>query len=156
MDEIVHLKYKDIKKIREDLLSRQDHICPICAREVNSPVLDHHHCRKPINGSGCVRGVLCSGCNILVGKIENNCVRFGIPQNRLSQVLINIARYISKPPYHYMHPSEAPKKPKLTLRSYKKLLKVSKVKVPKYSGNYTKKLKQLFDKYKIKPEFYKK
>ena len=74
-------------------------------------------------------------------------------------MLRNIADYVEKPHYPLMHPTEAPKIPKLKKSSYKKLKKVydGRAKFPKYpkQKKLTVGLKALFEKYGIEPEFYK-
>jgi hypothetical protein len=40
---------------------------------VKKPCLDHDH------STGAVRGVLHNGCNALLGKLENNAARYGVP-----------------------------------------------------------------------------
>ena len=149
------LKHKEIPNLRETLLKEQGGICPICDKEIIKPVLDHHHTKGSVKGTGRIRQVICNGCNIFLGKLENNCVRFGISQEALPTVLRNIVVYLRAEQTNYIHPSEVPKKRKLTKKSYNKLKKAATCKVPKYTGNYTKALERLFTKFNIKPEFYK-
>lgn len=155
---IKQLRYKDIPSLRERLLIKQNFTCPICKKTIKTPALDHQH-KKKINGSGLVRGVLCSNCNVLLGKVENNCTRYGISQSQLPYVLTNMSKYLKKKQLPYIHPSEAKKPPKLKKSSYNKLKKTveGKQKIPPYpkSKKLTKQLKLLFDKYGITPEFYK-
>jgi len=156
---IKQLRHKDIPILRERLLKKQNYICPICGETINKPALDHQHKRK-INGSGLVRGVLCKNCNVLLGKMENNCTRYGVQQKDLPDVLVNMSEYLRRKHLPYYHPSESKKPPKLKKASYNKLKKHvdGKQKMPPYpkSKKLTKQLKTLFDKYGIKPEFYKK
>lgn len=155
---IIKLRYKDIPKLREKILKEQNSICPICERKIISPVLDHQH-KKKIGGTGLCRQVICSQCNVLLGKVENNCIRYNVSQNELPKVLENMAKYLRKDHLPYMHPSESKKIPKLKKSSYNKLKKAvnGAQKIPEYpkSKKLTKQLKILFDKYKIIPEFYK-
>lgn len=157
MGEIIQLKYSEIIELRDQLIKEQKNICPLCQKIINSPVLDHHH-KKRIKGSGCIRQVLCRNCNIMLGKVENNCVRYCISQEELPNYLRKMAEYLEKPQTNYLHPSEAPKKKKLKKSSYKKLIKVvnKKQKIPEYpkSGQLTKPLKQIYQKYNLIPEFY--
>jgi len=162
---IKQLKSKDIPPLRERLLKLQGGFCPICRKKIDRPVLDHEHKRK-LKGSGLIRGVLCSTCNSFLGKIENSCKRYRITLQDLPNVLRRIADYIEQDHLPYMHPSEMPKKPKLTKRSYNKLktaytkfLKHKNVrgtKFPAYpkSGYLTKPLARLFDRLGIEPTFY--
>lgn len=156
---VKQLKWSDLPDLRDELLQEQEYICPVCSRKVNSPVLDHHHIKK-INGTGLVRGVLCRSCNVLLGKVENNCKRYNVSQEELPAVLDNMAEYLRKGCLPYIHPSEAPKEPKLMKSSYNKLARAMKedgrYKIPEYprSGKLTVRLRELFDKFDIDPEFY--
>lgn len=105
--EDVLLKSKDIPILREEILKEQKGICPVCKKQVQSPVLDHFHKRR-LGGDGKIRGVLCRSCNIFIGKIENSCKRFGITLEELPEVLISTSEYFKKTRYNYIHPSEAP------------------------------------------------
>jgi len=158
--ECVQLKYKDVKDIREQILEEQEGICPICKKPVDKPVLDHHH-KKKVGGTGLIRGVICSSCNVFIAKIENNMKRYCIQPDEISNVLRNVADYFDKEQYPYIHPTEAPKKPKLKKSSYNKLRKIhiskgTKAKLPIYpkSGNINKALLKFFDRYDLTPEYY--
>ena len=159
------MKTKDVKPLRDKLIKEQNNKCPICARELTNPVLDHSH-KKKIKGTGLVRGVICSTCNIFLGKIENNCARYKIDINELPNVLRNMANYLEKEHLPYVHPKEVERKV-LKKSSYNKLIsaikkdmksnKPNKTKIrrlPKYSKKLNKKLESLFKKYNIPPEFY--
>lgn len=158
---ITQLKQSSISELRDSILAEQGGICPICKLEVKSAALDHHH-KKRVKGTGLVRGVLCRTCNILIAKMENNCVRYGVSQVVLPFVLRNMAEYLEKPHLPYIHPSEAPKKPKLTKSSYNTLARAmiklgEKRNIPPYpkSGNLTKKLSERFNQFDIEPRYYK-
>ena len=152
------LKASDIPKLRKHLLKKQNEICPICSKKIKDACLDHSHIKR-IKGSGLIRGVLCRTCNVFIAKSENNCTRYGILQTELPTILRSCASYLERKHLPYIHPSEAPKVPKLTKRSYNKLCKVysGRAKFPEYpkSGKCTKKLSSLFEEYKLEPEFYK-
>ena len=152
------LKQSDIKSIRKQILEEQNGVCLICGKEPKIACLDHSH-RKRIHGSGLVRGVLCSSCNIFIAKSENNCMRYGFSQDELPNIMRKMAEYLERDHYPYIHPSEAPKKEKLKKRCYNVLKKVytGKAKFPPYpkSGYLTKPLKKLFDRFSIEPQFYK-
>jgi hypothetical protein len=152
------LKQKDIKPLRDKILKEQNNRCLICGKVPKVACLDHHH-KKRINGTGQVRGVLCSSCNIFIAKSENNSIRYGISQEDLPQILRNIAKYLEKEQYPYIHPSEAPPPKKLKKSSYNKLKKVytQRKAFPAYprSGKLTKPLKRLYETYGIQPEYYK-
>lgn len=51
-------------------------------------VLDHCHT------TGAVRGTAHRSCNALLGKVENNAARFGLPRQRMSAFLHGIAKYL--------------------------------------------------------------
>lgn len=154
---IIQLKNKDMVSLREELIKKQKNVCPLCERKINSPVIDHQH-KKRIKGSGLLRGVLCRSCNVMLGKVENNCVRYSISQNELPAYLRNMANYLEKEHLPYIHPSEAPKVKRLKKSSYKRLVKIvnGKQKVPDYpkSGKLTKPLKELYTKYGVQPKYY--
>ena len=156
--EIKQLKGSEVPALRAKLLEEQSGTCPICCNDVDAPCLDHEHTKK-IKGSGQVRGVICRMCNVFLGKIENNCTRYKISLFELPRTLRNIADYVEKPHHPYMHPSEAPKIPRLKKTSYNKLKKAysGRAKFPEYpkQKKLTKGLKALFEKYEIEPEFYK-
>jgi len=158
---LIQLKQKDIKKIREKLLKQQKGLCPICNRKVERPTLDHDHTKR-IHGTGRCRGVICSNCNVFLAKIENNSIRYGISKKNLPEVLINISKYLSAQQTIYIHPSEAPKPRKLQKNCFKKLNKEYQKKYPKRkplqfpkSGKLTKKLEKLFKQFNMEAKYLK-
>lgn len=54
------------------LLIEQDFKCAICKKESNKLNVDHDHscCSESKSCGKCVRGLLCTNCNMFVGKIE--------------------------------------------------------------------------------------
>ena len=74
--------------MRADLLLRQGGRCAICQLPVKRDCLDHDH------STGAVRGVCCSGCNAVLGKIENSYRRYGV-QN-LSAFCNGVAAYLTR------------------------------------------------------------
>ena len=162
MVKIRQLKWNDIPKVRQRILQKQNGICPLCQNPIDAACLDHHH-KKRIKGTGQVRGVLCRSCNVMLGKIENNCVRYGISQKLLPDVLRNMAVYLEGAHYPYMHPSEMAPPKKLKKSSFNTLVTamkkkyVSEKQLPTFpkSGKLTKPLAVLFKKYKIEPGYYK-
>ena len=147
------------------LLKKQKGICPICTNKITRPVLDHQH-KKRIHGTGQIRGVICSSCNVFLAKAENNSVRYGITTVNLPKILRNLADYLEKPHLPYMHPSEKEKPSIITKNSYKKLHKLfinhysekEWHKFPAYpkTGKMTVGLKKLYDIFKLEPEYYSK
>jgi hypothetical protein len=158
-NKIIQLKQKDVKSLRDNLLKEQKGLCLICKKEIVNACLDHHH-KKRIKGSGLIRGVLCSQCNVFLGKIENNASRYGISQQNLPTILSSIIEYITKEHLPYLHPSEKEKNPILSKRCFNKLLKCYKSQYPNKkpieypkSKHLTKKLEKLFNKFQIPIEF---
>lgn len=152
------LKSKDIKKFREFVLKKQGGVCLVCKQVPKRPCLDHSH-KKRTKGSGLCRGVVCSNCNAMIAKSENNCVRYGFTQEELPEILRSIADYLQRPHLPYIHPTESPPTPKLMKSSYNKLkkaLEVSGFKCPPMSksGILTLPLKKAFAQVNIEPQFY--
>lgn len=138
VSKVVQLEPKDVKPLRDKLLTEQNGICLICNKPVKSPVLDHSH-KKKNKGTGLVRGVLCSGCNVLLGKNENNCVRCGVKNTELPYILHKMSVYLQKEHLPYIHPSEK-ERVMLNRADFKELVKFIEVhypkrKVPKYPKN---------------------
>lgn len=86
-------------------------------------------------------------------------MRFKIEKANLPTILRSTADYFEKEQYPYVHPSEKAKHRRLKKTSYNNLKKAytGKKEFPKYpaSGKLTVGLKQLFESYKITPEYYK-
>lgn len=159
---IRQLKSSDVKPLRERLLKKQKGLCAICEKPVlERACLDHQH-KKRIKGTGLVRGVLCSNCNVFLGKAENNCIRYGISIKTLPETLRKMALYLERKHYPYMHPSEKPKTPSLKKTSFNKASKLYTAKYPmrkslEYpkSKKLTKGLEKIFKEFGIEPEFLK-
>lgn len=86
------LKAKDVKPFREEQLLKQGGICPLCLREIEegASVLDHDH------KTGYCRGTLHRGCNSMLGKIENNRLRYGLKDDEALQAFLsNTLEYMS-------------------------------------------------------------
>lgn len=77
----------------------QKGVCYICGRKQRGKqagkrlATDHEH-----NGLGRIRGLLCSGCNRLLGKIESALLRAGLADYPIVQILQRIIEYILDPP----------------------------------------------------------
>ena len=96
------LKQSEIKAYREELLAAQRFKCSLCGETLSKEeaVLDHHH------KGGWIRGVLHRGCNALLGKIENNWRRVGVPH--LGTFLGGTSAYLEStevPAIEVFHPS---------------------------------------------------
>lgn len=155
------LKSNEIGFIREQILKKQKGICPICKNQITDPCLDHHH-KKRIKGTGLVRGVLCRNCNSFLGKAENNARRCGIQNKDLPFILRNMADFLEKKSYPYIHPSEKLKEKKLSKQNFNKLKKIVKLNYPNRkpieypkSGKLTKKIKSYYEEFEIEPKFLK-
>ena len=85
--------------------------------------------------------------------------------------LRNLSEYLTKDHHPILHPSHAPKPRKLQKRSFQELLKLieahnhyakkykaRKIRIPLFpkSGKLTKKLKELYEQFKIYPKYYSK
>jgi hypothetical protein len=164
---LIQLKGKDLRPLKEKWHTEQGGMCPILkvAVPLEKMCVDHQHKLKAEaadeNGRGICRGAIDMQANALEGKISNNFKRLGLNKYiDLPSFLRNLADYLEKNKSHedikYIHPSEAPPKIKLKKSSYNKLVKTvnDKQKVPKYTGNYTKSLQALYEKYELEPEFY--
>ena len=121
---------KDITKHRNSILEEQGGVCAICKLTCKKYVLDHQHKRKRsdengVNGNGCIRGVLCDGCNRIEGKVWNNAIRFG-KHEMLPQLLRNMADYLERETYPLIHPSEKPVPRRVSKKKYKQLVKLMK------------------------------
>jgi len=158
------LKHKEVAEIRETILcEQQDGVCAICKKIPKRPTLDHHHTKR-IHGTGLIRGVLESNMNVFLAKIENNATRYAIKHVELPTILRAVADYLEKEQYPLIHPSEAPKVPILTKRSYASLRKAyhnhyrGRKKLPEYpkSGKLTKNLQIFYIELELTPKFYKK
>ena len=65
------MRASQIAPVRARILADQSGLCLLCKRKPKVPCLDH--CHK----DGFIRGVLCRGCNALLGKLENNRAQIG-------------------------------------------------------------------------------
>lgn len=174
------LTVKEMKELKEKWYAEELGICPILGqrRHIYEMVMDHQHKKKSENasedGKGLCRGVIHFQANAWEGKVQNSFKRVGMDKIiDLPSALRNLADYLENNKItqgeHYIHPSERKKAPKLSKRSYNKLVKkytseirdkgistdviVAMVKFPKYTGKLTKKLEKLFEKHDIKPTF---
>ena len=156
MKDIIQLHTSDIAETREEILALQGAVCAICGKPPERPVLDHSH-KKKNKGTGLVRGVLCSNCNVFLAKIENNGPRYGIDLYNLPRILRNVSSYLEQEHYPYIHPSEkdCTSERRLMIRSYNTICKHAKSAPPYNGGKFSHKLKMLFKMYNITPEFYK-
>ncbi len=160
------MDHKEIREIREQLLIKQDNICPLCNCVINSweAALDHDH------ETGLIRGVIHLRCNSCEGGLKSKFKRSGCESyTDFSTYLYNLSVYLSKEHYDLLHPSNKPGPKKIMKSSYNKLIKEIKrtniyykskkkkpIKYPGYpkSKRLTKRLKELFEEFAIDPQFY--
>jgi hypothetical protein len=83
------IKYKDVKTIRDEYIINQSNKCMLCDHDLDSPCLDHNH------RNGEIRGVLCRGCNLFLGKIEKNLAICRITNDKLYNIITNLIPYMS-------------------------------------------------------------
>lgn len=85
------LKSTQVAPYRAQLLAKQNGKCRLCKRKPQVPCLDHCH------RNGWCRGVLCRGCNALLGKLENNRGRYGLSDpSAFYQFLAAIPEYLAE------------------------------------------------------------
>lgn len=78
-----------VAPLRAKVLAGQGGKCALCQREPSTPVLDHDHF------TGRIRGVLCRGCNAMLGHIENNRPRHGLLDDAvLGRMLAGVVTYL--------------------------------------------------------------
>ena len=166
------LKQKDVKKIREQLLGKQDGKCAIMDLVIDpsDAALDHAHEASEYTDlrEGQIRGVLHKFANSLEGQMRSKYRRSGCARFiSFEEFLLGLYNYLTSDGYPLLHPSNSPKPRKLMKSSYrelereiKKINKYNKkqIKFPPYpkSGICTKKLCELFDQVKIYPKYYNK
>lgn len=82
------LKTTEIAAARTQLATKQGGRCAICQLPLSKEVLDHDH------STGAVRATLHSGCNAVLGKVENSYKRYGVPN--LAAFLNGLAGYLQQ------------------------------------------------------------
>lgn len=108
------LKVSEVADLRVKQTLAQGGRCAVCALPLKRPCLDHDH------GTGAVRGTLCSGCNALLGKVENNYKRYGVQS--LPAFCAGVAAYLSRHSINitgYLHPSHKSEDEKRLARNAK-------------------------------------
>ena len=100
------LRQASLAEFRKEVLAEQKGLCALCRLpcETSEAVVDHCH------SSGFIRGVLHRSCNALLGKIENNYKRVGIPD--LAKFLAGVQLYRQECRYSIYHPTYRTKKEK--------------------------------------------
>lgn len=109
----------------ERIAAYQGNLCAVCGRRerrVNQRLAtDHAHI------DGLIRGLLCSQCNVLLGKLENAFIRLGMHKEEgvsLIEVVIGLGAYLRNPPAtealghsHYGYPGH------VGTKTHRKMLK---------------------------------
>ena len=137
MKKLIQLKSKEVKELRDKILQEQNGICPLCKMLIKEgeEALDHQHKTKAENigesGAGLIRGVLCRNCNVAEGRILHQYKRAGVYLKNFPDFLRNLADYLEEDNQHFVHPSEAPKAPRLGKNAFKQLQKLYKEKYPR-------------------------
>ena len=119
--ELLQLKSKDVKPLRDYIFHKQGKQCFICGcRDATQMTLDHQHKRKFDDyqeGRGQVRGTLCRACNSVEGKFINSCKRYKINDPNL--FLKNLLLYYNRGTYNVIHHTEKQQLPKVSKKQYK-------------------------------------
>lgn len=91
------IKYKDIPRVKKELVKLQLGRCPICLRHLDTLknrdiCLDHNH------KTGKIRAVLCRGCNSMEGKAFRMYQRLGLQKGKVNyfDLLIGLAWYYAE------------------------------------------------------------
>jgi len=173
----IELKTKDIKKLKKQLHTQNNGICPLLGISIpmDKTVLDHIHKLKSdeyAKDKGTIRNAIEFRANLLEGKISNNWKRlFGTDETTypidLPSFLRNLADYLEAGAFkenenYYIHPSEVKKAKKIKKLSYNKMVKEFKLtypnrKVPEYpkSNKLTKTIDKFFKEFNIQNFYYK-
>lgn len=112
MSNMIQMKPKDIKTVKEKLLKKQKGLCLICKRNLyelpsRNICLDHCHT------TWMVRGVLCRACNSLEGKFKRNFIRVGAKNKGIiyTEFLKGLVKFQARKDTNYRYP-EKPKRRK--------------------------------------------
>lgn len=103
--ELQLLKTSQLSYLKKLLLADQGGVCGICKKPPKIPVVDHWH-QKRNHGDGCIRGVICSTCNIMVAVVENNLIRNCIKYSDAINWIRNLAAYLEMDTKNLIHPTE--------------------------------------------------
>jgi len=112
--ETEHIKYKDLSKIKQQLLKKQRYRCAICGDDLKQfesrdICVDHEHF-----GEGRIRSVLCRRCNAVEGKLYNVYKRYTARLRKSSEdylkLLKGLYKYPTKEVTKYIHPKAIKRK----------------------------------------------
>lgn len=100
---MTRLKTTEVAPTRARLAAEQGNRCKLCLLPLGSgadrPVLDHDH------HTGHIRGVLHSGCNAMLGKVENNYKRTGVKLGAFMPRALPYMQAHETPQHDLLHPS---------------------------------------------------
>jgi len=122
----MRLKTTQVRKLRQELLERQNHICPLCGTEIlpEEAAMDHDH------DHGNVRQVLHRSCNQAEGRIKSwiNRSRFSGDHKVFLENLLNYLEtdYSTNPE----HPTHLTKK----VKKFKAKNKIEQIQILKEMG----------------------
>lgn len=126
------LKYAEVKLVRAAMLKEQKNRCALChgplhATARKAPVLDHCH------DKGHIRGVLCTNCNAMEGKIKTAMTRAAGKVNRLAwlEKLVEYLKHHEEPQVALLHPTFKTEEEKRLARNKKARLARAKLKAQK-------------------------
>ncbi|MDM2792504.1 endonuclease domain-containing protein [Citrobacter sp. Cpo114] len=118
------LTQKTLQQWKQDRFTEQRGICPICGKTLESwqkANADHDH------RSGCMRALVCPGCNIFEGRIQTLLYRAGLAGADWAAVLRNLADYwradYSENPIHPSFINDESKKFGKPSKSREKMIK---------------------------------
>ena len=161
---------KETREIREFLWLKNKKQCPVLdiALESTDCNLDHAHQNsletETIEGQ--IRSTIHRFANQLEGQMRSKFIRSGAAKYiTFEKFLFNLYMYLMEYREPLLHPSNKPKNAKLMKSSFNELIRemnrcneylAKPIKIPTYpkSKRYTKKIKELFESYGIKPKFY--
>lgn len=131
--DLIELTPKQFKILKYNQFYRnQKQRCAVLKYRIDykSAVFDHKHRTKDeligIDDKGLLRGVIHKEVNRFEGKVLQFYKRYGLEKLiDLPLLLRNLADYLEHPPMEpkYIHPSELPKRAKLSKREYKRVCK---------------------------------
>lgn len=133
LPELTYIKQSELRVLRKKYYEEQDGMCPILKIKIpfEKSVVDHFHGiasdKIGENWRLLIRGVIFNGANSAEGKMLKAYKRCGL-QGLISfpDYLRNLADYIENPPLinlRLVHPSGYPKKKRLGVRQYNKVIK---------------------------------
>lgn len=110
---MTRLTAKQLTEWRAATLVKQGGRCALCQLPIRpgNAVADHDH------STGQLRGVLHRGCNALLGKVENNAARYGVPN--LPAFLHGTVQYLQRPAYQEVYPTHRTEDEKRLARNAK-------------------------------------